>query len=443
MARLVYGHTATIWRINLGWSRRKIKSQYGFVLDIERGFWARNEAAVEAGDAVDDQDDPMSRKQQRVIPYVEDRRNCLLLEFGETLTDSDHASLLAALKLGIQFEYQIEDNEVAAEPLPSRDKRRSLLFFEAAEGGAGVLRCLVEEPEAFARVARRALEVCHFDPQTGEDRGHAHGASEDCEAACYDCLMSYGNQMDHKILDRQGIRDRLLQLTQATVEAQAGVPPRAERLRVLREQAQNQHEADWLDLLEQLGLELPSHAHIPLGSCDAAPDFLYRHCQAAIYLDGPGADRARRDADAVEEMCDMGYLVVRFGDKEDWDATIARNPNVFGKPKVVNMPATPVAGLALIDLNDFSPSWRPVIQALAEADLKIEAGGDVEADGRVVGQFVAQVGTNGQQVHVVDTKETPTVVDALSRRGARVILLSPEPATEAAQKIVQAVKEAQ
>ncbi len=37
--RLSYGDTATIWRINLGWRRRKKKEQHGFLLDVERGYW--------------------------------------------------------------------------------------------------------------------------------------------------------------------------------------------------------------------------------------------------------------------------------------------------------------------------------------------------------------------------------------------------------------------
>src|SRR5947208_16341570 len=74
LAKLTYGHAATLWRINLGWMRRKDKSQYGFVLDSERGYWAKNEQSAE------DQGDPMSPRTSRVIPYVEDRRNCLLFE---------------------------------------------------------------------------------------------------------------------------------------------------------------------------------------------------------------------------------------------------------------------------------------------------------------------------------------------------------------------------
>jgi hypothetical protein len=38
-----YGHAATLWRINLGWRRRRNRDQYGFVLDTERGYWQRSE----------------------------------------------------------------------------------------------------------------------------------------------------------------------------------------------------------------------------------------------------------------------------------------------------------------------------------------------------------------------------------------------------------------
>lgn len=73
LLRLTYGNAATIWRINLGWRRRSNRNQYGFLLDTERGYWARNEHEdVKTADAMSDSHD-------RVIPFVEDRRNSLLI----------------------------------------------------------------------------------------------------------------------------------------------------------------------------------------------------------------------------------------------------------------------------------------------------------------------------------------------------------------------------
>ncbi|HNR91042.1 MAG TPA: ATP-binding protein, partial [Dokdonella sp.] len=46
--------------------------------------------------------------------------------------------------------------------LPDRERRHGLLFYEATEGGAGVLTRLVHEPDAFARVAWEALRLLHL-----------------------------------------------------------------------------------------------------------------------------------------------------------------------------------------------------------------------------------------------------------------------------------------
>jgi len=166
------------------------------VLDLERGYWQTDQ------DAEDDPGDPMSPRTERVIPFVEDHRNCLLIEPVNTLTKETMASLQPALKNAIQVLYQLEDAELAAEPLPDAEQRRLILLYEAAEGG-GVLRQLVDRPDALAEVAREALRLCHFDPETGADLRRAPRAKEDCEAACYDCLMSYANQPEHELLDRQ------------------------------------------------------------------------------------------------------------------------------------------------------------------------------------------------------------------------------------------------
>jgi len=329
LATMTYGDRATIWRINLGWRRRTHEEQYGFTLDVERGYWAK-------APTDDDREDPTSPRKERVIPYVEDWRNCLLFEPAIPMAVEIVASLEAALKAAIQAEYQLEDNELAVEALPNRDDRRVILCYEAAEGGAGVLRRLVEDPSAFSRVARRALEICHFDPDSGEDVRRAPNAREDCEAACYDCLMSYGNQLDHRLLDRQAIREVLAQYGKSTAETSPVAKPRAVHMEELVRLAQSTLEKEWLDFINRLECRLPSRGQVLVESCGTRPDFLYDDHQAAIYVDGPHheyPERAERDKTQAEMLEDAGFVVIRFGHRDDWEEIVARYPHVFGRPQ--------------------------------------------------------------------------------------------------------------
>src|SRR5712692_9458756 len=329
LANLTYGHAATLWRINLGWMRRKVKEQFGFVLDKERGYWEKN------GEAADDPEDPMSARTERVIPYVEDRRNCLLFQPDQQQTPQVMASLQAILKSAIQVKYQLEDNELSAEPLPNEKKRNLLLLYESAEGGAGVLRRLLDEPQALTEVAREALRLCHFDPETGADIRRAPRAKEDCEAACYDCLMNYYNQRDHRLLDRQAIRDFLLELAQANVVAGSTEQPRPVLLEQLLRQVGSELERSWLRLLEEHGQRLPSHAQHLVEFCGTRPDFYYQDYQAVIYIDGhfhDYAERRIRDEEYTECLEDQGYTVIRFGQEDNWAEKIARYPHIFGRP---------------------------------------------------------------------------------------------------------------
>ncbi|MDO9530028.1 MAG: DEAD/DEAH box helicase [Syntrophales bacterium] len=331
LATLTYGHAATLWRINLGWARRRNVNQLGFVLDTERGYWARNEQAAE-----DDESDPMSTKTERVIPFVEDHRNCLIFKPEKPLNDTQMASLQAALKQAIQTAYQLEDNELAAEPLPSMKERKVILIYEAAEGGAGVLRQLISDPEAFAYVAKDAMEICHFDPVTGQDMGRAPRSNEDCEAACYDCLMTYSNQRDHRLLDRKSIRDLLLDYSKSKVVVSPTELPRAEHLKRLMNQAGSSLEKKWLSFLDERDLNLPSKAQVFFEECKSRPDYFYANDLAVIYIDGPihdYPDRAKRDDQQTDCFEDLGYTVIRFGHKDDWEIIIEKFPHVFGTVK--------------------------------------------------------------------------------------------------------------
>jgi ATP-dependent helicase YprA (DUF1998 family)/RNA polymerase subunit RPABC4/transcription elongation factor Spt4 len=203
LLHLTYAPAASIYRINHGWKRNR---NAGFSLNPLTGEWKQ-------GPDQDDQgEDLQANENVRLI--VEDTRNLLLVEASHLDKDSPELiSLQYALQNAIVERFQLETQELASERIGQR-----LLYWEAAEGGAGVLRRLVEDSDSLAQVAKIALELCHFDPQTGNDLDH------NCSKACYRCLLSYSNQFDHSQIDRHKILDLLQALRDSSTQAQQIVP---------------------------------------------------------------------------------------------------------------------------------------------------------------------------------------------------------------------------
>ncbi len=201
---LDYGDSATVRITNLGRVRDKEGEPDGYWLDLGDGRWLNDRAAADAiegtGMPVVDEDGNEKRRKKRVLPYVEDRRNILVVTLDEPQPEPVALSFLYALERGIEAAFELEDSELTAELLPPEDgPRRRMLFTEAAEGGAGVLRRIQHEKDALAKAARTALEICHFDPDTGEDLG-GPSEHEKCARGCYTCLLTYANQGHHRQL---------------------------------------------------------------------------------------------------------------------------------------------------------------------------------------------------------------------------------------------------
>ncbi len=327
IATMRYGDAAMIWRINMGWRRRRHQHEHGFPLDVENGYWAKNPAAED-----NDQEDPMNQARvRRVVPFVQDSRNALAFELEAAQGVKVMATLQGALKQGIQQIYQLEPNELAVDPLPNADERRILFFYEASEGGAGVLRQVAEERTAIAKIARVALEICHFNPETGEDLG-----TDVCAAACYDCLLEYGNQPDHRHIDRQLVLDLLRDLAQATTEISGSGRTRVDHLDELMRMCDSQLERRWLKQVHESQLRLPSHAQYLISACSTRPDFFYSDANTAIFIDGPPHDRPdqkAKDEQITLSLKDAGYLVIRFHHSADWNKIFDQYADVFGQRK--------------------------------------------------------------------------------------------------------------
>ena len=243
------------------------------------------------------------------------------------------ASLQAVLKNAIQRVFELEDNELSAESLPSKGERKVILFYEATEGGAGVLKKVIDNPN-FKQVIREAIDICHYDPTTFADLQKSPLAKETCEAACYDCLMSYSNQTDHELLDRKAIIDILISLFNSNVSRSSSELSRTEHFERLKRLAGSSLEEKWLDLIYKSGHILPTHAQALIESCNTKPDYLYSDKFVVIYIDGPihdSPDQASEDKKIEKCLDDAGWHVIRFRYDDDWQEIIAANKNIFGE----------------------------------------------------------------------------------------------------------------
>ena len=323
LMRLSYGDATDLYRINLGWSHQRGRQMTGFNLDLESGYWSRNPADEEDNDNAVAQGRP-----QRVVPFVKDTKNSLVVRFEPPRSGPEMASLQAALKEAIQKYFQLEPRELSCEPMPTPQDRREILFYEASEGGAGVLRQIAEDPLVLPLLARSALEICHFDPETLKDNG-----VETCGKACYECLLDYGNQPDHKDLDRYLIRDLLAGMSRSVCRPAGGLGSRAERMAALRKRCDSQLEKRWIDLVDELVLRPPSDGQYLIESCSTRPDFYYGEHNAAIYVDGPPhdePDQIRNDEAITQRLIEAGYIVIRFHHKANWNEIFRQHPDVFG-----------------------------------------------------------------------------------------------------------------
>jgi ATP-dependent helicase YprA (DUF1998 family) len=330
LLRLTHAPQATLWRINNKWRRAK---ETGFKLDLTNGRWGRR-----PDEEISEADIEGPTVQAGVRPFVRDTRNVMLFQVrqpGREEEAPDEAFLLSlgyALYRGIQVRYQVEERELAIGPIGA-DENRRLLLWEAAEGGTGALVRLMEDPGAIAEVAREALRLCHFDPSTGEDR------TTSCGRACYECLLSYTNQLDHWTLDRYLVRDFLLQLARATTTRTRAGRSFDEQYAWLLSQRDpaSSLEGEFLAHLYRTRRRLPDRAQYrPEANAYIDADFFYEReglPGVMVFCDGPPHDQPGqrvRDQSARERLADFGYRVVVIRYDESPEDQIKRYPDVFG-----------------------------------------------------------------------------------------------------------------
>jgi hypothetical protein len=213
------------------------------------------------------------------------------------------ATLQAALKRGIEQYYEIEEIEIAAEPLPREDDRRAVLFYEASEGGAGVLNRITGEGNELQRVARKALEIMHYDVSKEiNSPADLNDLDETCVAGCYRCLLSYYNQPEHGLINRknQKVKDILVSLLNGSI-----VPKTIEV-------SPSDTDNELSRFLEQNSIKSPDKLNYPIMDGHFQADAYYQAEKIVVFIKYPGKE-------AEQYITDRGFQLVILGEnKADW-----------------------------------------------------------------------------------------------------------------------------
>ena len=133
-----------------------------------------------------------------------------------------------------------------------------------------------------------ALRLCH-------DESFSNGMDSEqtpCVSACYECLLTYSNQLEHRLIDRRLILDYLDLLATSTTKLDQE-PDYEEQYRRLMGliDPHSSLEREFLHTLRDNGLRLPDTAqNRPTSKVLVQPDFYYERENrpgVCIFIDGP------------------------------------------------------------------------------------------------------------------------------------------------------------
>ena len=146
--------------------------------------------------------------------------------------------------------------------------------------------------------------------------------------------MSYRNQIDHQLLDRQLVKDWLLSASVSHTDVAPTAATRDEHAERLVSEAESELEARFIRYLRDGGYRLPVKVGARIAGVNTRPDFVIEEEGIAIYVDGPPhdfPDRQARDEAQTSAMKDKGWTVIRFRHDDDWAQIIDTYRWVFGE----------------------------------------------------------------------------------------------------------------
>jgi very-short-patch-repair endonuclease len=470
LLKLTYEHNGKLVLVNDGLVQaERDRQKPGFVLctkcnrwligeeRIERHLSAQHDQACRHGATRDD-------LAHQVVLYSDSSVDVVTLDVPppEGLAPADVVSFYHSLGMAFlhatTISLDLDESELNGflAPHPHEPERLRIILYETAEGGAGAVEAL-SNPNRLRQVAARACELLH-EPMDSDEPALDAG----CERACYDCLLSFYNQVHHYLMNRHLALPFLRQLCQPLVSTplavSAGAGQAGASLEALLARCQSDLERAVLRAIYLGGLPLPDDAQHLCADSSGAPiasaDFYYAEQRLAVLVDGPAhqQDYAQAsDAERRTRLKSAGYSVL----------PIAHDALVAGLRKLAErlnaslktaQQAMPAAVLLPEERQPSGEGWdpwlydmsasvlHPLMRALASNGCPppTEVGRDLPLDGRVIA--LVELCWSRQQVAVaLPGQVSPAAYEKLEAAGWQIITANVEQLDQSVNEARQAL----
>jgi replicative superfamily II helicase len=222
-----------------------------------------------------------------------------------------YTSFKEAIIRGMQIALNLDEGEVGGLVVSEENEEKwEIILYEMAQGGTGAIKALLE-PYRFEEIVLRARELLHeFDTEPG------------CNSACYECLLSFYNQREHELLDRNLVLPGLCGMESVRIERVIDMGGER-KMQELLLGCDSGFERKVLEELNDRRIMLPDSGQKIIYDGDvpvAKPDFYYERLNIVLFVDGPPHDKdyIQKD-DEIKRMSlrEMGYRVFSIRYDED------------------------------------------------------------------------------------------------------------------------------
>ncbi len=250
------------------------------------------------------------REPRRVALNVKAEVDCL--QFHQLPDEATAINIGESLIAGTVRLLDMGTNDLELLVVYRPDETIDLVLFDPMPGGSGLLDQMLSRWQEITAASVELLQNC---PQQ-------------CEEACYSCLLSFQNQFNHRLLDRHQARE-LVERLRHTPQEYSEIPELNEEAAGVVDPTSptNTPEARLLRLLQD--------HHFPQGECNTdvhttagittRPDWFHEQSRVALYVDGMsrhlhGSEQTAQRDQLIRQLLELeGYrvIVVQSRDLDD------------------------------------------------------------------------------------------------------------------------------